>query len=294
MDALSVIDKLREYLVRFPDNYYNLIFSPKAFFISIKELPQAKNQELITNIFLFAIICLLIGASVGGYMNLSGGPQLFDFEAIIFVLFLWFATAIILHPFLLVFGATGDVSKTLAVVILATSGLHIIWIPIFSLVSNIITETRVVLTYNYAISYSIASKDGEGRGRMWGEGGSLAYDLIANYTESYVAEQEPEKEGSILPPANSEVARERVPIAISQYPKPERYEEAIVGPHSTPLLRTILATYVFSHIYYFGVGFSQVHGKSKLYWILLAFIIPVSLTALFIGAIILYAWIVYF
>ena len=146
----------------------------------------------------------------------------------------------------------------------------------------------MVLTYDYAISYSIASK------RNWADyeaamvdgAGDLMGRWEADFSESYIVEREPEKEGTVLLPAEKPADANdylrtaednRVPLGAAGVPAPARAEEAVLGPHSTPLLASILAFYLSSHIYYFGAGFSQVDGRSRQYWISLALVVPLAM-----------------
>ncbi|MGZ2259993.1 hypothetical protein ACVC7O_22065 (plasmid) [Roseobacter sp. A03A-229] len=257
----------------------------------MKEQSVSRNNDVIVAAYSFAFICLSVGAAVGGYLNLAGRPQLFDIQAIIFVLFVWCVTAVALHPFLKLFKATGTAVQTMVVVLFTSAGLHIVWIPIFAMVSNVVTETRVVLTYDYAVSYSIAS-----RGR-WGDSAEptlrtaeeIARYLVPNYSESYVPENEPHKDGTVLPPIGTpkppfipmaQRGLDRIPLASSDLPPPDRSEQAGLGAHSTPLLAAVLAVYLVSHIIYLGIGFSEVHGRSAVYWVSLAFLVPIGILLL--------------
>lgn len=286
MDVLPKFpERLWEQIVLFPENYLNLLLHPKAFFSSLREKSAQGDRDIIISVFSFAFISLSIGTAVGGYLEISGRPQLFDVQAIMFVLFVWCITAVILHPFLKLFRASGVALQTMIVVLFSSAALHIVWIPVFGLVSKIVTETRVVLTYDYAISYSLASK------RNWEvEGmyspGDVAELLVPQYSESYIVQREPEKEGTVLQPAEKPSSREdfpartyseRVAIASSTLPVPNRIEEAVLGPHSTPFLASILALYLLSHIFYMGIGFSELHGRSPTYWISLAILSPLAI-----------------
>lgn len=292
---MSVIPKIPErlwvQLIRFPGNYTSLLLGPKEFFNSVREQSISRKSDVTIAAFSFAFICFSVGAAVGKYLNLSGGPQLFDIEVIVFVLFIWCITAVVLHPLLKVFKATGTAVQTMTVVLFTSAGLHIIWIPIFGVVSNVVSETRVVLTYDYAISYSLASS------RDWTDyiepayqtAKEIAQHLQPNHTESYILTDEPQKEGTVLPPAEVPTAPaypgtqsvgSRIALASSDLPPPAREERAALGPTGTPILAAALAAYLVSHIIYLGIGFSEVHGRSAVYWVSLAFLVPIGILLL--------------
>lgn len=282
LDPQKTVEKLLSEVLRFPVLFVELVTAPTSFFAELQNLGEERQQALLRAAFSFAVVSVTIGAAVGGYLELASGPQIFDLQAIITVFFMWFVAALILHPFLKLFRAKGTVFQTVAVFVFVASALHIIWVPVFAIISHFVSETRVVLTYDYVVSFSVGSS-----GRDSGEYIDQAH-RIRDFTESYILEREPDKDGTVLLPVEEplnndrltdglnldDVAGTRVAAEQSPFALPNRQEEAVLGPHSTPLLQAVLFLYLTTHFYYLAKGFSAVHGRSWAYWFALAYIGP--------------------
>jgi hypothetical protein len=150
------------------------------------------------------LLSILIGTSVSAYFEVSGSPPAFDIGTAITVLVVWFLVANVLHPFIRLSGGRGDIYKTVAVFIFVISSLHVIWIPIFAIFTKIATETKVTLTYDYVVFFSLAGPRELGWGHSWLEHGNFP-QIVEKYTETYILEREPEKEGTILLPVPKSV-----------------------------------------------------------------------------------------
>ncbi|MEX0350943.1 MAG: hypothetical protein AB3N15_16085 [Paracoccaceae bacterium] len=272
IDAQKLFDRLSAELLRFPERFADLLARPSHFFAEIAAVSEEHRRDLLKTAFVFALIAVVIGTGVGGFLQLEGTPQILGVGPIVAVLFLWFLVGLGLHPALRLFGANGTWTKTVAVFLFTVSALHILWVPVLGILSLLLSETRVVLTYEYAISF------GASRGSSIEGLGS-----IARHTESFILEREPDKAGTVLPPASSDVTpyqatlTPRIPADASPYPPPTEARGPVLSAENWHILTAVLIAYITSHFYYLSRGFALVHGRAWGYWFLLAWVVPIAI-----------------
>jgi hypothetical protein len=275
-DATKLISGLKDEIERFPVMFVSVISGPFEFFSEIARLKSDANNRLIKVAVVFGAICIVIGTAVGGYFELEKVPEMFSAASLITVLLLWFGLGLVAHPFIRLFGGRGHVYQTIAVFLFVISALHIVWLPLFAIVAKNFAETRVVLTYDYAISFAALERNSPMS--------SYGMDVpVAQFTETYFPSREPEKEGTVLPPAeaasDAPLWRDepnRISIEESTFPAPAREEVVEIGEPYKAALLALFVGYVSSHFFYLAKGVSAVHGRSWQYWLFLAYALPLG------------------
>lgn len=279
MDFSKITSELGDLFTNYFNVFISILTSPKNAILSLLTADNERDKEnsdnsKIKKTFIYTLISIGIGVAMGSLMGLPHTPNSTNFSTLIAVLFIWILIALILHPLLILFNGKGKIKETIAVFLFIVSTTHIIWIPAIAIISNVIVQTRVYLTYDYVISF------GSSRGDEWGG------RAIPNYVESYIKGKSPEKENTILPPIDStkllknnsqnSIERQRVLIDSTKIKPPKRTEKIELKEDSYGWLFLVSFLYYLSNCIYLAWGLSIPHQISSKKLFILSIVGPIT------------------
>jgi hypothetical protein len=220
---------------------------------------------------------------------------LFGLRSLLGAFLVWLFISIAIHPFLKLVKGKGKLRETAFVFLYCASALHLLWIPIFSVFGKLSSNTEVVLTYPYLITYG------------YGDWHDIYLDEpFSNQSwnkEQYIKEEDPDKETSALIPVSQEtgyaspsdwhkdhphepaLSTTRVPLSNLNSPPPTRVEFGVIrDAHSFIRLFVLLMTaYYLTHFFYLAKGLAIAHNKRVVSLFSLAIAGPIGLCILIAG-----------
>ena len=297
MDIKKNAESIADLLVSFFEQFLYLLINPK---VTIQKLfsAQTTSRGRLRVAIVFSISSILVGIAFARFVGLSGSPTAVSPEAAIGVLLVWVFSALILHPLLKLFKTKGLLQDTIVVFLIVISSLHLVFIPIISVASHLLTDTKVTLTYDYVVYFGI--NDDSRKGKLRGDVGRLlekSFDWQSRYkgrkTETYIKENDRKKDVTVLPPASelksykdsSEIPTstdgiKRVDANNNLYDKPKRTEEPVLASGVSTILIGILLGYYLINAGYLSVGLSVPHKKNQYFLFSLAVFGPIILIVL--------------
>jgi hypothetical protein len=201
--ASSLADSLADYLT----NFLGIIQNPSRTVDRFLFIGATNGErKTLQGTLFYTTVSIIIGLCLAEFMHLPGEARSITPNNIVSIIFVWILFALVLHPLLKLFKGKGTVVSTIAVFLLVVSTLQVVFVPSAKIMSLFITKTEVILTYDYAIY-----------------GGGLERRL--GNVESYLLENEPEKEGTVLVPYDKrdEYAQDRISVDESPYPDSARF-----------------------------------------------------------------------
>lgn len=298
LDIRKAADSIGELLAAYIDRFVAILSRPRPAFRGLVEETETAESHRFRNAVAYAATSILLGLCLARFVELPESPKEVDPRTAIAVLLVWVLSALVLHPCLKVFRAKGTIAGTLVVFLYSVSTLHLLFIPALALIGHIVTETQVVLTYNYVVYFGAPTRGEYGWGsdtgvaeyayRDWGD----VTRLREIRTESYVKEREPNKEGTILPPAPSKESsraaadvptspndRPRVALSASTLDPPKRTETLIIGERYGSLLLGFWMLYYLVNSAYLAIGLGTAHRMNRIFLFGLAVFGPPALVA---------------
>jgi hypothetical protein len=291
LDIRKVVDSTGDLLAAYINRFVAILSKPKATFAELFSNVEVEPSHRFRNALAFAATSILLGLCLARFVELPNSPQEIDPQTTIAVLLVWIFSAIALHPCLKLFRAKRTLEATLVAFLYTISAVHLLFIPALAVIGHFVTETRVALNYHYVVYFGLPGKE-----RLSNYGGSVGKilgdrELIASLreisSESYIKEREPQKEGTILPPAppkeslrtladvpKSPDARTRVSVAQSNLPPPHRTETKIVGKGYTSVLLLVWLCYYLVNSAYLAIGLGAAHQMNSLLLFGLAIVGP--------------------
>jgi len=278
------IKKTAETVADFLSGYFEqfvLILTKPRTTLSAEFSRGVQGKKRIQRAIIYASSSILVGICLARFIELPKSPAEVNPQTAIAVLFIWILSATLLHPILKLFRAKGNLQDTIIVFLFIISTLHLLFIPILTILSRTITETQVTLTYEYVIYFG-GSREGED----WGP-----------YVETYVKEREPERDKTILPPLSDSNARDipknpemraRVDPSTLAIKAPKRTEAPIVRKEAQLFLLFFWVFYYLANSTYLAIGLSIAHKQSPYYLFVLAvFGLPILLGFMLIASILM-------
>lgn len=250
------------------------------------DLNKERENQRLKKAFVYSLISISIGVFLATFLKLSNTPSAQNIGTLVAVLFIWILFSILLHPLLRLFKGRGKLKETIVVFLLIVSTIHLIWIPIISVTSNVLTQTRVYLTYDYIISFSSA---GWSRYKEI----DLMYGVAPNYVESYIKGNESGKEGTILAPldttgitdqekllndAKFSLSRSRIQADSTKMSLPKLSEKVELKSGAYKWISLISLIYYLSNSFYLALGLSIPHKLSTRKLFGLAILGPIAVT----------------
>lgn len=268
------------YLTRFLDQFMAILSSPHRA-IQTQFAPDMTSRARIQWAVVYTATSILLGISFARFVGLPNSPAVTSPETALVILLIWILSATILHPFLKLFRAQGTLQDTVVVFLLVVSSIHLVVIPILAVTSRLVTDTRVTLTYDYVIYFGANDDVAARKGWPYGT-------WVGRYSESYVKESEPQRDTTIIPPADDLNSydsaadlpkrpedRPRVPLATTNLEPPARTEEPVVRAGIETFLGVFWLGYYLLNAFYLAAGLSIPHRRSTLLLFLLAIIGPI-------------------
>ena len=297
LDIRKHTEFIANVFVSFFENFILILTKPKS---TVKNIfsSEIKSRKRLQTAIVFSASSILIGICFARFVGLPGSPTEVNPTTAVAVLLVWFFSAMILHPLLKLFKAKGVLQDTIVVFLLVISSLHLVFIPVMSIASYLLTDTKVTLTYEYVVYFG--AKDKWGRrgwnglagdaGRMLEKSVNWRTRLEGEYTETFIKEKEPDRNQSILPPAPelnnfkdlSEVPTnpkliKRVSINEGLYEHPKRKEQAVLSGGVYGVLLSIWVAYYLVNAGYLALGLSVPHQKSPYFLFSMAGFGPIFL-----------------
>jgi hypothetical protein len=304
LDIRKVADSIGDLLAAYINRFVAILSKPKATFAELFSDIEAEPSHRFRNALAFAATSILLGLCLARFVELPNSPQEIDPQTMIAVLLVWIFSAIALHPCLKLFRAKRTLEATLVAFLYTISAVHLLFIPALAVIGHFVTETRVALNYHYVVYFGLSderwSNYGGSVGKILGDRELIA-SLRGISSESYIKEREPQKEGTILPPAppkeslrtladvpKSPDDRTRVSVAQSNLTPPHRTETKIVGKGYTSVLLLVWLCYYLVNSAYLAIGLGAAHQMNPLLLFCLAIVGPPVLVTM---AILLILWV---
>jgi len=259
----------------------DIFSSPVAFFRSRAIELQENRQLAFARCIAFSFICILLGLSCAIFLEFEK-PSLFGIGSALGVFLIWFVIAMGLHPLLRAIKAKGSLTDTAFVFLICASALHVIWIPVFSVVGKLSSQTKVRIEYKYLVTYGYGD---------WHD--VYLSPLLSNQGkdfEVFIKEEQPEKVGTVLAPLegdSSEAFRKRDRPIFSEKRLPIsavnsndiKISESAVLARDALLLRIfpfMVLGYYVSHYLLLAVGLGVIHQRRFSVLFALALLGPIA------------------
>jgi len=295
LDIRKNAESIADLFVSFFEQFVQVLTKPKTAIEKIftSEITSRKRLQTAT---VFSVSSILIGIAFARFVGLPGSPAEVSPETAIAVLLVWVFSAVLLHPLLKLFKAKGVLQDTIVVFLLVISSLHLVFIPIISIASHLLTDTKVTLTYDYVVYFGAKA---EGRRGTWnhlpGDAGRILEKSVdwrarlkGEYTETFIKENEPERNQSILPPApelanfhnfsevpTSPESIKRVGTTDGLHEQPKRTEQPLLSGGVHGILLGIWVAYYLINSGYLAIGLSVPHRQNSYFLFSMALIGPV-------------------
>jgi hypothetical protein len=271
-------------LEKFTGKAANIIADYILTFVGILHQPEqtlrrtfakCSNRTALIKAIVFTSVSLTLGLAVAEFLHLPGAKVYAAPSTILAVISVWFVGALVLAGLMRLFSIPINAIRAGITFLFISSALHVVWILIVSLCSSVVTDTRVRLTYDYAVLF------GEGMPRL------------DRKEEEYVAEEEPEKEGTVLTEAvpgqftGSETGK-RIRAEQSRLPLPKREVTKTANAVGWYLC---IGYYVIAS-WFLSKGFAAITSVSAMRLYVFALVVPAT-----VGVIAVVVWvlaIVYF
>lgn len=280
LDIQKAADSIADLLAAYVNQFLGVLTRPHKIFKVVFEQLDTSHRQL-RNALAYSAVTIVLGAGLAHFVGLKNSPTEISPQTALAVLLIWTAAGLLLHPCLRLVGAKGDIQATVTVVLYVVATLHLPFILLLGLLSRTITDTRVVLTYDYAVYFAV---------RLGSSGESMAnwrQNLQEFRSESFLKEKSPGKDGTILPPVppkesfrdlrevpSSPEVRARVPLGSDGLQAPHRTETPEVRSEYRNLLLIIWAAYYMLTSMYLAVGLAAAHRLRAILLLGLAVAIP--------------------
>jgi len=259
-------DLISEYFIAVAD----LLYRPNSSLKKILLDSDNQDQALLRKAIVHATISVLLGMTVARLVELPGAPPAVSMPPAIAVVVVWIIVGVVLHPALRLFKAKGSIAKTVAVLLLTASTLHLVSIPVLRVIGTFVTETEVTLDYSYTIYFGARGDLSRHLPGPLVLSDKARDQLVEETRERFIKEREPDKDGTIIPPLRSNLdalpmsANDRSRVNASQVDtKPNRTERLVLGEGAAYVLLIFWLAYYFVHCFYLSRGFSVVHEQSS-------------------------------
>jgi hypothetical protein len=291
LDEAKTVKLLKEYglsndvisiLTSFLPEFLGLLSAPRTTMASIVSNCQSKGRRLTVNAAPFGLISLVVSSILAFAWNVPEKPNIVDVTLVISALFIWVFVSLAIHIGLKIIGGKGTLDATVAAVIYASASVSLAAVPIIGAVSYLTTNTKVTLTYPYVVYYGYAD---------WG----LPFDRGEKFRESFIRENDPSRESTIVPPASLPPPRSvqrtqtdrRIPMNESTYGLPEKSLSAAFKPGFEILWLILPLSYFLAMYFYMASLLSVVHMRSTAVLFLIALLAPPTM---FVAAIALFGF----
>lgn len=155
----------------------------------------------------YVFLNISLGICLGEFIGLAGISQRVTFRTPFAVFCIWILISIAVHPLIKLIRGRRDFFATASVFLITMSTLHTIAIPTTTILGGLVSETRVTLTYDYTIYLGVTRSATERKSSFYTfavQNNTETYIAVQNNTETYIKEEEPKKEGTVLPPLKEE------------------------------------------------------------------------------------------
>lgn len=279
LNLQKAADSIADLLAAYVNQFLGVLTKPRSTFRTIFGDIDTSSKRL-RNALAYAAITILLGAGLAGFVGLKNSPTEISPQTALAVLLIWVMAGLLLHPCLRLVGAKSDIQATVTIVLYVVATLHLPFILLLGFLSRTLTDTRVVLTYDYAVYFAV--RLGSGGGIVnWRE------NLQEFRSESFLKEENPAKDRTILPPAppresfrdftevpRSPEQRTRVPLGSEGLQAPRRTETPQVRSGYSLLLWIIWAAYYIVTAIYLATGLAVAHRMGALFLLAVAVVAP--------------------
>lgn len=266
LDIEKISNAVTNVVTGYVTTFFDFLVRPKT---TVAQALAAEGSAPIQGALQYAAISLLLGLSIASFLKLPGSKGLELPQTVFAVLFFWLIVSAFVHGVLRLVRIQGSIARTTTAFLYAVATIHPLWVLATSLAAPLITDTNVTLTYEYVIFVGDAP----------------------SRRESFVAEHEPEKDKTVLPPVapgNSfpfALPGKRLPINESPWPKPKRE----VSFSWNNMAFYLGAGFLVVSGAYLAAGLSGAHAVAA--WrlaLLMALLTPVAVALLFIGLVLMW------
>jgi hypothetical protein len=284
LNLQKAADSIADLLAAYVNQFLGVVTKPRSTFKTIFGDVDTSSRRL-RNALAYTAVTILLGAALARFVGLKNSPTEISPQTALAVLLIWVMAGLLLHPFLRLIGAKSDIQATVTAALYVVATLHIPFVLILGILSRTITDTRVVLTYEYAVYFAVRLGSG-------GSIGNWRENLQEFRSESFLKERNPAKDRTILPPAPprdsfrdfTEVPRgpeqrTRVPLGSGGLQAPHRTESPEVRTEYGLLLWMLWCAYYIVTAIYLATGLAVAHRMSALFLLGAALLTPLFVIA---------------